>query len=95
MTKFVQTTYGWLATAALALGFLVALVFLIAVLVGGDTGVAMALFGGEVMEIGIIIATIAVAGGLIWMYVSGNHSLKWEKSTGPNAGPTDDDQPKN
>lgn len=93
MTKFVQTTYGGLAAAALALGFFVSLVFLIAIIAGGDAGNAMALFGGQVMEIGIIIAAIAVAGGLIWMYVARDHSLKWGKSAKPNGRPTDDDHP--
>ena len=93
MTKFVQNAYGWLATVALALGFVVALVFLIGIIVGGDTGNAIALFGGQVMEIGIIVATIAVAGGLIWIYVTRDHSLRWEKSTEPNDGPAKDDHP--
>lgn len=92
MTRIINITYGWLASIALALGFIVSLVFLVAIIVGGDAGNALSLFGGQVMEGGIIIAAVAVAGGLIWMYLSGDHSLKWEKSSKPTDGSTEDDR---
>lgn len=86
MTKFVKITYGWLASIALLLGFFVSLVFFAAIIVGGEVGNDMALFGRQAMQGGIVIAAIAVAGGLLWMYLTGNHSLTVEKPAKPTGG---------
>lgn len=75
MLKLLTTVYGILTTIALALGLVVALVFLAALIAGdGD----WAILAGDIMIWGIVLAAIALAGGMIYIYATGSHSLMME-----------------
>lgn len=79
MISFLKQFYGVLALIALVLGFIVAVIFAVALIAGPDLGTEWALAGGQIMSWGIAIAAVAVLAGLIIIYVSGSHSLKMEK----------------
>lgn len=86
MSKVTHAIYGWLAAVALICSFLVALLFLLALVIGGDFGAGAAELGGKIMNGGIVVAAVAVGGGLVWMYLTGNHTLKMEKGERPETG---------
>lgn len=93
MSKITHIIYGWLAAVALTLGFIVAILFLAALIIGGDFAASAAHIGGQIMAGGVIIAAVAVAGGLVWLYATGRHELTLEKPSstdhvGPNDGPS-------
>ena len=79
MINFLKQFYGVLALIALILGFIVAVIFAGALIIGPDLGTDWAMAGGEIMSWGIAIAAVAVLAGLIIIYASGSHSLKMEK----------------
>lgn len=86
MSKVTHAIYGWLAAIALLLSFLVALLFLVALVIGGDFGAGVAELGRNFMNGGIVVAAVAVGGGLAWMYLTGNHTLQMEKGERPDTG---------
>ncbi|MDQ0185891.1 hypothetical protein MKX78_21865 [Cytobacillus sp. FSL R5-0569] len=67
--------YGMIALITLALGFVVAILFLIAIIIGGNQGELIAVFAGDVMNWCIKLAAIAVLFGIIDMYIRKEHSL--------------------
>lgn len=80
MIAFLKQFYGVLALIALVLGFIVAVIFAGALIVGPDLGTDWALAGGEIMSWGIALAAVAVLIGLIIIYVTESHTLKMEKT---------------
>lgn len=64
-----------IALITLALGFVVAILFLIAIIIGGNQGELIAVFAGDVMNWCIKLAAIAVLFGIIDMYIRKEHSL--------------------
>ena len=67
--------YGMIALITLTLGFIVAILFLIAIVMGGDQGESIAVFAGDIMNWCIKLAAIAVLFGIIDMYIRKEHSL--------------------
>ncbi|MGP9043558.1 hypothetical protein [Cytobacillus kochii] len=67
--------YGMIALITLTLGFIVAILFLIAIVMGGNQGELIAIFAGEVMNWCIKLAAIAVLFGIIDIYIRKEHSL--------------------
>ena len=84
MLRLLTSVYGILTTIALLLGFVVAIVFITALLIGPNGGNSLALFAGEIMTWGIVLAAISLIAGLIYIYATGSHSLKMEKPAKPN-----------
>ena len=80
MKRFLTTVYGVVTAIAFSLGLVVAVLFVIALIVGQDLGETLALLAGDIMMWGIALAAIAVLAGLIYIYVTGSHSLVMEKS---------------
>ena len=79
MRRFLTTVYGIVTTVAFSLGFVVAVIFVVAIIVGQDLGTTLALVAGDIMNWGIALAAIAVMAGLVYIYLVGSHSLVMEK----------------
>lgn len=75
MIRLLTSIYGILTTFALLLGLVVAIIFFGALIVGQDLGATWALIAGKVMTWGIMLAAIAMAAGLIYIYATRAHSL--------------------
>lgn len=78
MVRILTNIYGILTTVALAIGLVVAVIFFAALIAGQETGTSWALAAGEIMTWGIMLAAIATAAGLIYIYATGAHSLTME-----------------
>lgn len=83
MLRLLTSIYGILTTIALLLGFIVAIIFIAAIIIGPSLGSSLALFAGEIMTWGIVLAAISLIAGLVYIYATGAHSLKMEKPTKP------------
>ena len=93
MRRFLTTVYGIVTTVAFTLGFVVAVLFVVAIIVGQDLGTTLALLAGNIMNWGIALAAIAVLAGLVYIYLVGPHSLVMEKrpKTDDNTTPNNED----
>lgn len=79
MKRFLTTVYGIVTTIAFSLGLVVAVIFVVAIIVGQDLGETLALLAGDIMMWGIALAAIAVLAGLLYIYLYRPHSLVMEK----------------
>lgn len=79
MRRFLTTIYGVITTIAFSLGLVVAVLFVVAIIVGNELGETLALLAGDIMMWGIALAAVAVLAGLLYMYRVGAHSLVMEK----------------
>ena len=76
MTKFIQSLFSVTTMFAVAGGFIVFVIFFIAIIIGGATGEAMAVFArSELMPYFIKSASIASIAGLVFMYATKDHAL--------------------
>lgn len=75
MKKTLTTFYGILAFLATGLATVLALVFVVAIVLGGEAGRTLSELGGAIGEWSIYIASAAVLLGLVHVYVTGTHSL--------------------
>ncbi|MGE8207030.1 hypothetical protein ACQKP0_21225 [Heyndrickxia sp. NPDC080065] len=73
--NILQKVYSYVSILTILLGFIVGLMYLIAVIIGGSGGEMIAIFSGKVMFWGIKLAAIAVLFGIINIYISKEHSL--------------------
>lgn len=83
MLRLLTSIYGILTTIALLLGFIVAIIFITALIIGPSLGSNLALFAGEIMTWGIVLAAISLIAGLAYIYATGSHSLRMEKPAKP------------
>ena len=79
MKRFLTTVYGVVTAIAFSLGLVVAVLFVIALIVGQDLGETLALLAGDIMMWGIALAAVAVLAGLLYIYLYRPHSLVMEK----------------
>lgn len=79
MKRLLVAIYGTVTAIAFSLGLVVALVFVVALLIGQDLGETLAVLAGDIMMWGIALAAIAVLAGLIFIYLYRSHSLVMEK----------------
>ncbi|PXY23925.1 hypothetical protein [Prauserella flavalba] len=79
MRKVLKNGYGVLAIVALSMAVVLAIVFLVALIVGGGAGTTLSEFGGTLAEWSIYIAALAMVPGLIYVYVTREHSLTSRK----------------
>lgn len=75
MKKTLTTCYGALALLATGLAAGIAVLFLVALVLGGSAGAAVSEFAGTVAQWSISVAAVAVLVGLVHTYLSGSHSL--------------------
>lgn len=90
MRRVLETCYTGLTFLAVLLGLGLGVVFLVAVIAGGDTGVSLSAFAGDLMSWCIAVAAMAVLVGIVHMYLSGEHALT---VTGGGAADSHDDEP--
>lgn len=67
--------YAYIAFFTVGLGFIVSLMFILALILGGSAGESLALLSKEVMTWGIRLASISVLIGVVYIYISKEHSL--------------------
>ncbi|MBN6885100.1 cellulose synthase/poly-beta-1,6-N-acetylglucosamine synthase-like glycosyltransferase [Cytobacillus horneckiae] len=70
-----QKIYGLIAFCTIFLGFIVSILYLFSIIVGGSLGESIALFGGSLMTWCIKLASIAALFGIIHIYIKKDHSL--------------------
>lgn len=75
LSNRLQTVYGWIALVTMALGFIVFLMFFVALLIGGSGGSALAVAAGDLMSWAIRLAAIAIVIGLVCVYFKKEHTL--------------------
>ncbi|ARI76354.1 hypothetical protein [Halobacillus mangrovi] len=73
--KLFENLYGWIAFLTMALGVLTATMFGISFIIGGGTGESIAVIAGTLMSWGIRFAAIAMLIGLVYTYMTKQHSL--------------------
>lgn len=79
MTKFIQSLFSLTTIFAVAGGFIVFVIFFMAIIIGGATGEAMAVFASKgLMPYFIRSASIAAFSGLLHMYLTKNHALSFK-----------------
>lgn len=76
--------YALIAFVTMVLGFVVFLLFIFAIIVGGPLGESVAGWAGQLMQWAIRVAAIAVFAGLLNRYLKKQHTLtlKDEKQSG-------------
>lgn len=79
MKRFLTALYGIVTAIAFSLGLVVAVIFVVALVIGQDLGETLALLAGDIMMWGIALAAVAVLAGLIYIYLDRSHSLLMEK----------------
>lgn len=79
MKQLLTNIYGIVTAIAFSLGLVVAVIFVIALVIGQNQGETLALLAGDIMMWGIALAAIAVLAGLIYIYVDRSHSLMMDK----------------
>lgn len=84
MKQLLTNIYGIVTAIAFSLGLVVAVIFVIALVIGQNQGETLALLAGDIMMWGIALAAIAVLAGLIYIYVDRSHTLMMDKR--PNGG---------
>lgn len=75
MNKFFENIYTLIAFITLLIGFVVALLFGIALIIGGPLATELSVFAGAIMNWAIKLASLAIAIGLIYIYFSKSHTL--------------------
>ncbi|GLY64622.1 hypothetical protein [Amycolatopsis taiwanensis] len=79
MRKVLKNCYGALAVVALGMAVLLAAVFLVALIIGGHGGATLSQFGGTLAKWSIYVAAVAMLPGLVYVYLTGEHSLTAKK----------------
>ena len=76
LEKFIKSVFSIFVLIAIIGGGIVFLMFVVGIIIGGDTGNSLALSAkNTMMPMFIRSATIAVLAGLIHYYVLGEHAL--------------------
>ncbi|MGE7185494.1 hypothetical protein ACQKKK_16265 [Peribacillus sp. NPDC006672] len=70
-----QKAYAYTSFLTIALGFMVGLLYVVAFIVGGSAGEEISLFSQAAMTWGIRLASLAVLFGIVYIYISKEHSL--------------------
>ncbi|MGO3891465.1 MAG: hypothetical protein ACTJHW_10860 [Paenalcaligenes sp.] len=86
MTTITQRIFGVLATLTLLASLLMGLLFAIALLVGGEMAAALALRAQQLSGLSMYLATLAVAVGILFLYLTRKHELTFSmpsKNTTP------------
>lgn len=81
LTNITNKLYSWITLIALSIGLIVALMFLISLVIGGQNGENLAIAAADLMTWAIRLATLTVLAGLINIYVSKRHTLTMEKDS--------------
>jgi len=75
MNRLFEDLYTIITFITLCVGLAVALLFLFGIIVGGSIGASLAVFAGEIISWAIILAALAVALGIIHLYINKQHTL--------------------
>lgn len=75
MKKIFESIYTIITMITMCVGFLVAMLFLLGIIVGGTVGSTLAVFAGKIISWAIIFATLAVLVGIVHIYVNKKHTL--------------------
>lgn len=75
MNKFFENIYTLITFITLLVGFVVALLFGVALIIGGPLATQLSVFAGDIMNWAIKLAALATAVGLIYIYFSKAHTL--------------------
>lgn len=67
--------YAFIAFVTMALGFVVCLLFVFGIIVGGPLGESVAVWAGQLMKWAIRVAAIAIFAGILNMYLKKRHTL--------------------
>lgn len=70
-----QKAYAYVSLLTIGLGFIVSILFAAGFVIGGSTGEELALISQNIMTLGIRLATVAVLFGIVYIYLSKEHSL--------------------
>ncbi|NHC62337.1 hypothetical protein [Paenalcaligenes suwonensis] len=86
MTTITQRIFGVLATLTLLASLVMGLLFAIALLVGGELAATLALRAQQLSGLSMYLATLAVAVGILYLYLARKHELTFSmpsKNTTP------------
>lgn len=77
MTKF-SCFFSVLCAFALFLSFTIGLIFMVALVIGGGLGIVLSSFAYSLMKLSMYTATAAVLVGLIYIYLTNEHELRFD-----------------
>ncbi len=86
--ELLHTLYGIVVAVAVLAGAIVAVLFLAAFVIDGQTAAAISKFNGEVMEYGKKLACYAILFGLIDFYLMKEHHLTIDQKEEGDEAPT-------
>ncbi|MCM3706389.1 MULTISPECIES: hypothetical protein [Cytobacillus] len=75
IAKIMDKVYSSLALVTMALGVAVAIMFVFALILSGETGQSIAILAGKIMNWGIQLAAVATFAGIMVIYIRKEHSL--------------------
>ncbi|WP_258359996.1 hypothetical protein [Moorella sulfitireducens (nom. illeg.)] len=75
LRQFLRGAFSIVALVTLLLGAVAFLLFLAGFILGGPTATQLAVTAGGIMKWGIKLATVAVAIGIVDIYISRDHKL--------------------
>lgn len=75
MTTFTQRIFGALAALTLLASLVMGLLFAIALVAGGELAATLSLRAQQLSGLSMYLATIAVAIGLVYLYLARKHEL--------------------
>lgn len=75
MITLTQRIFGILAALTLLASLLMGLLFALALLVGGEVAASLALRAQQLSGLSMYLATVAVAVGLLYLYLARKHEL--------------------
>ena len=78
MKVFFEKIYTFITFLTLIIGFIVALLFGLALIIGGPLATELALIASKIITWAIKLAAIAIVFGLIYIYLSKTHTLKMD-----------------
>ncbi len=78
IAKLMETIYTLITFLALGIGFIVAVLFIISLVISGES---LAVFAGQLMMWAIRLASLAIISGIIFIYLNKNHSLTMSVET--------------
>lgn len=67
--------FTFFTTLTIGIGLMTALLFIVAISSGGQFGETLAIFSGQLMQKGILLATLATIVGILHIYLNRSHSL--------------------
>jgi len=75
MGNIFKNIYTVITFITIGIGLIVAIIFLLGIIIGGQFGTTLAVAAGEIITWAIILAALAVLAGIIYIYIDKQHSL--------------------